>query len=67
MVGGHITRVFPTTILDLEVGGGANEPVGLAMREAIRASLAQLINRGIRDGWWGPAQASGTEIGAKTG
>jgi curli biogenesis system outer membrane secretion channel CsgG len=57
MIGGHITRVFPTTILDLELGGGANEPVGLAMREAIRSSLTQLVGQGIHDGWWGPVAA----------
>jgi curli biogenesis system outer membrane secretion channel CsgG len=61
MIGGHITRVFPTTILDLELGGGANEPVGLAMREAIRSSLTQLVNHGIRDGWWGPMVAQAEE------
>ena len=59
MIGGHITRVFPTTILDLELGGGANEPVGLAMREAIRSSLTQLVGRGIHDGWWGAVDTQG--------
>jgi curli biogenesis system outer membrane secretion channel CsgG len=61
MIGGHITRVFPTTILDLELGGGANEPVGLAMRVAIRSSLTQLVDHGIRDGWWGPMVAPARE------
>jgi curli biogenesis system outer membrane secretion channel CsgG len=58
MIGGHLTRVFPTTILDLELGGGANEPVGLALREAIRSSLTQLVGQGIHDGWWGPMPAT---------
>jgi curli production assembly/transport component CsgG len=51
-VGGHLSRVFPTTILDVELGGGVNEPVGLAMREAVRGALMQLVDRGIHDGWW---------------
>jgi curli biogenesis system outer membrane secretion channel CsgG len=53
-IGGHVTKVWPTTILDLELGDGVNEPVGLALRAAIRRSLIQLVDHGIHDGWWGP-------------
>ncbi len=51
-IGGHLSRVFPTTILDVELGGGVNEPVGLAMHEAVRTSLMQLTDKGIHAGWW---------------
>ena len=51
-IGGHFSRVFPKTILDGELGGGANEPVGLAMHEAVRASVVQLTDKGIHAGWW---------------
>jgi curli biogenesis system outer membrane secretion channel CsgG len=51
-VGGHITRVWPTTILDAELGGATNEAVGLAMREAVHGSLMKLIDQGLHDGWW---------------
>jgi curli biogenesis system outer membrane secretion channel CsgG len=53
-IGGHVTKVWPTTILDFEIGDGVNEPVGLALRAAIRRSLIQLVDHGIHDGWWGP-------------
>jgi curli biogenesis system outer membrane secretion channel CsgG len=53
-IGGHVTKVWPTSILDLEIGDGVNEPVGLALRAAIRRSLIQLVDHGIHDGWWGP-------------
>ncbi len=48
----HRTRILSTTILDAEFGGAGNEPVGLALRAAIRTALGQLINKGIEDGWW---------------
>ena len=48
----HRTKILSTTILDVEFGGAGNEPVGLALRAAVRASLGQLINKGIEDGWW---------------
>jgi curli production assembly/transport component CsgG len=53
-IGGHVVKVWPTSILDVEIGDGVNEPVGLALRESIRSSLLQLVDHGIRDGWWGP-------------
>ncbi|MGH1557053.1 CsgG/HfaB family protein [Caulobacter segnis] len=31
-VGGHITKIYSTSVLDLELGGAANEPVGLALQ-----------------------------------
>ncbi|CAH2602900.1 conserved exported protein of unknown function [Rhodovastum atsumiense] len=52
VVGGHSVKIFSTSIVDFELGGSGNEPVGLALREATRGALAQLINRGIHDGWW---------------
>ena len=48
----HRTKILSTTILDAEFGGAGNEPVGLALRAAIRTALGQLINKGIEDGWW---------------
>lgn len=57
-IGGHDTQVWPTTILDAELGGGVNEPVGLALRASVRSSLAQLVDHGIHDGWWGPVAST---------
>lgn len=51
-VGGHITKIYSTSVLDLELGGSANEPVGLALSSAVRSALTQLIDQGIHDGWW---------------
>lgn len=51
-VGGHITKIYTTSVLDLELGGSANEPVGLALGSAVRGALTQLIDQGIHDGWW---------------
>jgi curli production assembly/transport component CsgG len=48
----HKTKILSTTILDVEFGGAGNEPVGLALRAAIRTAVGQLINKGIEDGWW---------------
>lgn len=53
-VGGHNVQVWPTTILDLELGGGVKEPVGLALLASVRSCLTQLVDHGIHDGWWGP-------------
>ena len=51
-VGGHLTRVWPTEILDAELGGGTNEAVGLALQRSVRTALAQLVKQGLQDGWW---------------
>ncbi|CAH2603226.1 putative Curli production assembly/transport component CsgG [Rhodovastum atsumiense] len=51
-VGGHLTKIFTTNVMEAELGGAGNEPVGLALRVAVRGALAQLINRGIQDKWW---------------
>ncbi|HJV40528.1 CsgG/HfaB family protein [Caulobacter sp.] len=51
-VGGHITKIYSTSVLDLEAGGSANEPVGLALGSAVRSALTQLVDQGIHDGWW---------------
>jgi curli biogenesis system outer membrane secretion channel CsgG len=50
--GGHIAKVFSTSTMELELGGAGNEPVGLALRAAIRSALDQLVQNGIHDGWW---------------
>ena len=50
--GGHLARVFSTSTMELELGGAGNEPVGLALRTAIRSALDQLVQNGIHDGWW---------------
>lgn len=51
-IGGHITKIYSTSVLDLELGGSANEPVGMALSSAVRSALTQLIDQGIHDGWW---------------
>jgi len=51
-VGGHLARIFDTTTLDAELGGATNEPVGLAVGAASRTALIELIQDGIRSGWW---------------
>ena len=50
--GGHITKIFSMSLMELELGGAGNEPVGLALRAAIRSALGQLVQNGIHDGWW---------------
>ena len=50
--GGHIAKVFSTSTMELELGGAGNEPVGLALRTAIRSALDRLVQNGIHDGWW---------------
>jgi curli biogenesis system outer membrane secretion channel CsgG len=51
-VGGHIAKIYTESVVELELGGGGNEPVGLALRAAIRTALNQLVQNGIHDGWW---------------
>ena len=51
-VGGHIVKIFSASIIDLEAGGDINEPIGLALRVAVRGAVIQLITQGIHDGWW---------------
>lgn len=51
-VGGHIAKIFTLSVMEGELGAAANEPVGLALRAAVRGALGQLIVRGIEDGWW---------------
>jgi len=51
-VGGHITKIFSTAVMELELGGAGNEPVGLALRAAIHSALDRLVQNGIHDGWW---------------
>ena len=50
--GGHIAKIYTESVVELELGGGGNEPVGLALRAAIRSALDQLVQNGIHDGWW---------------
>jgi curli biogenesis system outer membrane secretion channel CsgG len=51
-VGGHFAKILDTSVLDLELGGDTNEPVGLALAAAVRAALVQLVDDGLRQGWW---------------
>jgi curli production assembly/transport component CsgG len=51
-VGGHTTRIFTTSVLDVELGGAGNEAVGLALSAAVHNTLGALITQGIHDGWW---------------
>lgn len=50
--GVHLTKIFTTSVLDFELGGAGNEPVGLALRAAVRSALGRLITKGMHDGWW---------------
>lgn len=50
--GGHVTKILTASVFELELGGAGNEPVGLALRAAIRSALNQLVQNGIHDGWW---------------
>jgi len=51
-LGGTVVKIFSASIINAELGGATNEPIGLALRAAVRGALTQLINRGIHDGWW---------------
>ena len=51
-LGGHTAQVFSTSIVEAELGGAGNEPVGLALCAAIHSALDQLVQNGIHDGWW---------------
>lgn len=50
--GGHVTKILTASVFELELGAAGNEPVGLALRAAIRSALDQLVQNGIHDGWW---------------
>lgn len=51
-LGGHNSQIWPTTVMEAELGGATNEPVGLALRLAARSALSELVSRGIETGWW---------------
>lgn len=51
-LGGHIAQIFTTSVVDFELGGAGNEPVGLALHAAVHTALGRLIQQGIRNGWW---------------
>lgn len=51
-IGGHISKIYSTDVVEIELGGAGNEPVGLALGAAVRSALIALINQGLRDGWW---------------
>lgn len=51
-LGGHDSKIWPTTVMEAELGGAINEPVGLALRLATRSALSELVSRGIKTGWW---------------
>lgn len=51
-VAGHVTKIYSTSILEFELGGAENEPVGLALRAAVHSALGALIKQGIRENWW---------------
>ena len=48
-------RVFNTSTLAFEVGNAINEPVSLAVRQAIASAIIELTRRGIKRGWWSTA------------
>lgn len=51
-LGGHSSKIWPTTVMEAELGGAGNEPVGLALGLTVRDALSALVKRGITDGWW---------------
>ncbi|HTW69705.1 MAG TPA: CsgG/HfaB family protein [Acetobacteraceae bacterium] len=51
-IGGHIAQVFSTSVVEMELGGAGNEPVGLALSAAIHSALDRLVQNGIHAGWW---------------
>jgi curli production assembly/transport component CsgG len=51
-VGGHVTQIFTASVVDFELGGAGNEPVGLALHAAVHTALGRLIRQGIHNGWW---------------
>jgi curli biogenesis system outer membrane secretion channel CsgG len=51
-VQGYDDRIFTTKVLQIELGAAGNEPVGLALRAAVRSALTDLIYQGIQSGWW---------------
>ena len=51
-LGTHTSQIWPTTVMEAELGGAANEPVGLALGLSVRSALTTLVQRGIKDGWW---------------
>ncbi len=51
-LGGHVVKIFDTSVLDFELGGAGNEPVGLALHAAVHSALGRLIEEGIHGGWW---------------
>jgi len=48
-------RVFNTSTLAFEVGNATNEPVSLAVRQAIASAIVELTRRGIKREWWSVA------------
>lgn len=53
-LGGHESRIWPTTVFEAELGGATNEPVGMALRLATRSAVNDLVTKGIPMGWWQP-------------
>ncbi len=51
-LGGHSSKIWPTSLMEAELGGAGNEPVGLALGLTVRGALSALVKRGITDGWW---------------
>jgi curli production assembly/transport component CsgG len=50
--GVHLAQINNTSVIDAELGGAANEPVGVALSAAVRSALVQLVSQGLHDGWW---------------
>jgi curli production assembly/transport component CsgG len=50
--GGHNAKIWPTTVMEAELGGATNEAVGFALGITIRSALTDLVKRGVTDGWW---------------
>lgn len=51
-VGGYVSEIYSDSVLDAELGGAMNEPTGIALSSAVRSAVIQLVDQGIKSGWW---------------
>lgn len=51
-VGGFVAKIYSDSVLEAELGGAMNEPTGIALSSAVRSAVIQLVDQGIKSGWW---------------
>ena len=49
---GHILKIIGIDLYSAELGGASNEPVGLALYQAVQLSVEVLTQKGMVSGWW---------------